>query len=349
MQIIHVNLASSLGGGEYQTLALMEELRDTADQWLVHRHESPLAKMARQRSFSTLSAAQAFFSPFAACWRKPVVLHAHDGRGVHWASLSARLHGLPYLITRRILKAPRKRRWTQSAYLGACNVACVSQAVANSLHHYNAILNTCVVHDGLVGFPSDLDRVAALRASHRDQLIVAQVGRLSVEKEAVVTLEVARRLASKKLPLQFWIVGDGPLREELEIAAADLDNVQFFGHRKDIGDFLAAVDVLIHPARHEAFGSVIAEAMQQSVAVVASRVGGIPEVVLDNQTGLLIECGDVVGFCAAIEKMCKEPELRARMAKAGRERAQLFSSKVMAERYLVLYRQCLEGYLIGDQ
>ncbi len=84
--------------------------------------------------------------------------------------------------------------------------------------------------------------------------------------------------------------------------------------------------------------------MQHGVAVVASRVGGIPEVVMDNQTGLLIECGDIAGFCAAIEKMVNQPELRRRMAEAGRERARLFSLDVMTKRYLELYGQCLEDF-----
>ncbi len=213
MQVRHINLADSLGGGEYQTLALMEGLRDTVDQCLVHRHNSPLAKLARQCSFKTLSAGKAFFSPSAICWRKPSVLHAHDGRGVHWASFNARLHGHPYLITRRIVKAPRQRWWTQSAYLGASQVACVSQAVADNLRDYNVALRGLVINDGLVGFPSDVERVAVLRASHREELIIAQVGRLSLEKEVGVTLEVARRLANKKLPLHFWVIGDGPLRD----------------------------------------------------------------------------------------------------------------------------------------
>ena len=344
MQIIHVNLANSLGGGEYQTLALMETLRSSAEQWLIHRQNSPLADLARQRSLRAMSASKALFSPFAPCWCKPVVLHAHDGRGVHWARICARLHGLPYLITRRVLKAPRQQRWTRSAYSGANSVACVSQAVADSMHKYNATLKTCVVYDGLVGFDSDTTQVEALRAIHPGKIIVAQVGRLSAEKEVRVTLEVARILAARKLPIHFWIIGDGPLRDNLRLAAKDLDNVDFLGHRSDVGNYLAAADVLMHPSRSEAFGSVIVEAMQHKVAVIASRVGGIPEVVSDNETGLLIESADIAGFSAALERLCVEPATRIRLAGAGRQRAEIFSLQKMAERYLELYQECLASH-----
>jgi glycosyltransferase involved in cell wall biosynthesis len=341
MRIVHVNLANSLGGGEYQTLALMEALRGDCEQWLIHRRDAPLAKLARQQSLNTMSAGKALFSPFAACWRKPAVLHAHDGRGVHWARICARVHGLPYLITRRILKPPRQHRWTQSAYAGAFRIACVSQAVADSLYNYNAKLNCSVVYDGLVGFGSDEKYVAALRESQRGRLVIAQVGRLAAGKEVRVTLEVARRLADKNLPLHFWIVGDGPLYDSLQAAAFNIGNVEFLGHRSNVGDYLEAADVLMHPSRDEAFGSVIAEAMQHGTAVIASRVGGIPELVLDRHTGLLVNCGDVDGFTAALEQLYADSQLRAEFASAGRQRAESFSLQKMVESYLEMYQKCI--------
>ena len=344
MQIVHINLASSLSGGEYQTLALMAGLRDVGvAQWLVHRRGSRVGALAREQGLRTLTAARTLLSMTADCWRRPAILHAHDGRAVHWSKISSAIHRIPYLITRRTHTIPSDKPWTHRVYADACRVACVSSAVAKGLKNYDNSLDSCVIYSSVVGFASNPEKVENLREAHAGQMIIAQVGRLAVEKEVRVTLDVARQLTSRELPIQFWILGDGPLYAELKNEAVDLNNVEFFGHRNDIGDYLAVADVLIHPARHEALGSVIAEAMQHGVAVVASRVGGIPEVVLDNQTGLLIERGDVEGFCAAIEKMCKEPDLRARMAKAGRERAQLFSSKVMTERYLEIYRQCLEG------
>jgi glycosyltransferase involved in cell wall biosynthesis len=205
------------------------------------------------------------------------------------------------------------------------------------MHRYNAKLNCNVVYDGLVGFSSDEKVVSTLRESNRGRIIVAQVGRLAVGKEVRVTLEVARSLAASKLPIQFWIVGDGPLNDSLRAAANGLDNVEFLGHRSNIGDYLEAADVLIHPSRDEAFGSVIAEAMQQGMAVVASRVGGIPELVQDKQTGLLVDCGDVDGFKAALELLCTDSQMRAEFASAGRQRAESFTLEKMANHYRVLY------------
>ena len=345
MRIIHVNLASSLSGGEYQTLALMAGLRDAGvKQWLVHRRGSRVGALAMEQGLRTITASRALISRGAICWQKPVILHAHDGRAGHWSKIGATLHSVPYLVTRRTHTIPSDRRWTHLVYSDACRVACVSNAVARGLQAYDATLSSCVVHDGVVGFSSNADHAEKLHKAHSGQLIIAQIGRLAVEKEVGLTLEVARRLAAKKLPLQFWILGDGQLRDKLRAAAEDLDNVKFFDHRDDIGDFLAAADVLIHPASYEAFGSVIVEAMQHGVAVIASQVGGIPEVVIDKQTGYLVASGDVNGFCSALEELYSKPELLARMAAAGRVRAQSFSLAIMTDSYLELYRQCLSEY-----
>lgn len=341
MQIIHVNLAGSLGGGEYQTLALMRALSGKVVQCLVHRRDSPLAVLARQQSIETMNAGTALFSPFAPCWRESTVLHAHEGRGAHWARIGARLHSLPYIITRRILKAPRQRRWTKSVYRGASRVACVSQAVADSMNRYCADLKTCVVYDGQVGFESNKVNVAELRAAHPDTIIVAQVGRLSAEKEVRVTIEVARALSENNQPAHFWIIGDGPLRDRLQSASKGLNNVEFLGHRDNIGDYLEATDVLIHPSRDEAFGSVIVEAMQHKAAVIASRIGGIPEVVSDKESGLLVDSDNIAGFSTALIQLIADPILRARLANAGHQRAEFFSLQKMAKHYLDLYQECL--------
>ncbi len=341
MQIVHVNLANSLGGGEYQTLALMRALSGKVGQCLVHRRGSPLAVLARKQSFETMSAGRAFFSPFAPCWRKHTVLHAHEARGSHWSRISTRMHSLPYLITRRILKAPRQRSWTKSVYRGARRVACVSQAVADSMHRYCNDLNTCVVYDGQVGFESKQASVAKLRAAHPDIIIVAQVGRLAAEKEVRVTIEVARALSAKNEPAHFWIIGDGPLRDHLQRISKDLNNVEFLGHRDNIGDYLEAADVLIHPSRSEAFGSVIVEAMQHNAAVIASRIGGIPEVISDNESGISVDSENIAGFTAALIQLVADPILRARLVNAGHQRAEFFSLQRMANHYLELYQECL--------
>jgi glycosyltransferase involved in cell wall biosynthesis len=99
--------------------------------------------------------------------------------------------------------------------------------------------------------------------------------------------------------------------------------VAFLGARTDVPEILAALDVLVHcPTAPEPLGRVLAEAMVVGRPIVAARCGGIPEVVEDGVTGLLVEPGDVAGFASAVIRLLEDPALRERLGKAGQRHAE---------------------------
>lgn len=93
------------------------------------------------------------------------------------------------------------------------------------------------------------------------------------------------------------------------------------------------------PSRHEPFGIVNLEAMAAGKAVLATRVGGVPEVVVDGETGILVPPGDPEALAEGIRRLAGDPALRERLGAAGRERARLFSWDVVTEQYLEVYRK----------
>jgi glycosyltransferase involved in cell wall biosynthesis len=118
------------------------------------------------------------------------------------------------------------------------------------------------------------------------------------------------------------IVGFGRLEAPLRALAADLglaDRVQLLGMRDDVPDLLRHADVLVHPATWgEAFGLTVAEGMASGCGVIATRTGGIPEIVTDGEDGLLVPPGDEIALAEAIDRLAFDPALRARLAAAGR-------------------------------
>ena len=123
-----------------------------------------------------------------------------------------------------------------------------------------------------------------------------------------------------------WIlVGDGELRGELEAQAGSLglaSHVHFTGWRHDVGEMLALADVFVLPSKSEGFGRVLVEAMAMGRAVVATNVGGIPDIVLDGETGLLVEPANPVALAHAVRALFDEPARAARLGAAGRTRAE---------------------------
>ncbi len=175
--------------------------------------------------------------------------------------------------------------------------------------------------------------------------LIGAVCRLVPQKGLSDGLAAFARGAPKNAHLA--IIGDGPLRGSLEAQAAALpcrERVHFLGWRPDAAQCLAALDILLMPSRWEGFGLVLLEAFVAGLPILASNVGGIAEVVVDGESGLLCPPGDIDAFAAALAHLCAEAELRARLAAAGRERfAARFTAARMVAETLALYREFAEA------
>jgi glycosyltransferase involved in cell wall biosynthesis len=176
---------------------------------------------------------------------------------------------------------------------------------------------TCTT-DRTVVIPNAIDvRAAAQSALNGRPPRVLSVGRLKAPKDFATLLAAFARLG---VPYRAAIVGDGPERAALEAAAATAQ-VELLGERGDVPEQLAASDVFVLSSRSEGMPMSILEAMAAGLPVVASAVGGIPEIVRDGATGLLVPPGDADALAAALGRLLDDDGLRRRLGAAGRERA----------------------------
>ncbi len=181
----------------------------------------------------------------------------------------------------------------------------------------------------------------AKRQQYGDALIIGIVGRLVAIKghrelfQALAILKETRVSAIRCL-----VVGDGPDREALEALAAELDltdEIVFTGFQRDVSKLMCFMDIVAVPSHTEASSRVVLEAGALKVPVVGTRVGGIPEMVRDGETGILVELGDIPALARALEELM-DPALRRRMGNAGfnwvRER---FSSRAITRQVEDVY------------
>ncbi len=179
----------------------------------------------------------------------------------------------------------------------------------------------------------------------RHHVVVGTVGRLSPEKNQKLLLEGMRPSLKKNPELRVMIVGEGPEKGNLvsfcwqeEITS----NVIFCGHIKDMPSAYQAMDLFVLPSLREAMPLTIFEAMASSVAVIATRVGGVPSVIEDGRTGLLVEAGDSPALAAKIEFLLNRPSHRSALAKAGLQAVQKhFSNLEMCEQYKKVYEELI--------
>lgn len=142
------------------------------------------------------------------------------------------------------------------------------------------------------------------------------------------------------------LAGEGSLRPALEAEARALgvaDRVRIAGAAIAPAAVVAAADLVVVPSLNEGMGRVVVEAMALGRAVVATRVGGIPAVVVDGESGRLVPPDDPRALAAAVSELLQDPGLRARMGEAGRRRAGEFSLAVMESRLVALYRDLCAG------
>ncbi len=253
------------------------------------------------------------------------LIHANGSRAMAYAAVAGRLTARPTLWHVRV--ADRDGLVDRALCAVATAIIATSRAVARRFPWAPAKVR--VVPNGV-----DLKRFAprppssALRASlgvPPSAPVALSIGR-HVPEKGYRHLVDAAALVERARPGVHWVlVGDGELRSELEARARRLgleSRVHFTGWRDDVADVLALSDVFVLPSQSEGFGRVLVEAMAMGRAIVATAVGGVPDVVLAGRTGLLVQPADPVALADAVRALLDDPARAARLGAAGRARAE---------------------------
>jgi glycosyltransferase involved in cell wall biosynthesis len=197
---------------------------------------------------------------------------------------------------------------------------------------------TVVIPNGVLLGPRD-DRGASRGG---EVPLILSVGRLSAQKDYATLIEALRRVS---VPFRLEIVGDGPDRAEIErrVEEAGLSgSVAVLGQRSDVPDLLRAADVFVLASHYEVMPMSILEAMAASLPVVASAVGGVPELVVEGETGHVVPPSDAEALARALTTVLADRGTRERLGAAGRERVEaLFGLDRMQHRHVELYAELL--------
>ncbi|HEY3329602.1 MAG TPA: glycosyltransferase family 4 protein [Capsulimonadaceae bacterium] len=196
-----------------------------------------------------------------------------------------------------------------------------------------------VIYNGI-----DLSNFEPARPYSHPKPYILGIGRLVPQKGFDVLI---RAFGVATLPdHDLLIAGEGPDRVELEQLAQELklsDKVHFVGRadRPTAISLFQGCSFFVLPSRQEPQGIVNLEAMAAGKAVVASRVGGVPEIVLDNEVGILVEAEDVDSMASALRSVASSDDLRLKLGKAGRARAEQFDWKAIADQYVAIYSRAV--------
>jgi glycosyltransferase involved in cell wall biosynthesis len=263
------------------------------------------------------------------------VVHAFDFYTGVFAVPAARWAGVPVVLASRRELAGDRTFWQQQAIRMACQLA--TGIVANSRAAGARLTGWgATPEEKLAVVPNSLD-VQAFRPVRRveetrvalgvaaGEPLVGTLGALRAEKDQATLLRAAAQVLQGFPQARFVLVGEGSERARLEALAAELSvagRVIFAGDRGDVPDLLAALDVFVLSSSTESFPNAILEAMALERPVVATRVGGIPELVEEGRTGYLVPVGDASAMAERILELLRNPALRTALGRAGRARVE---------------------------
>jgi sugar transferase (PEP-CTERM/EpsH1 system associated) len=281
---------------------------------------------------------------------RPDILHTHSWGTLLEGIVAGRMAGVPAIVHGEhgtLQLQPRQIKAQRWAWQHADELLSVSSRLAERMSRDVGIPldRVRVIRNGV-----DLSRFAAARADSgrralglRDdgRIVLGAVGRLVDVKNHALFIDAVHTLISRGCPVVGVIAGEGPLRNDLENQIAKLglgDAVRLAGHRPHIESTLAAFDIFVHPSRSEGMSNTILEAMASGLPVVATRVGGADELVVDGETGTLVREGDGGELCDALERLVRDTPRRRAMGAAARQRAQAeFSLETMIKGYQSFY------------
>lgn len=338
--ICHINLARNpkLRGGERQTEILVRELavQGVLRQRVVVLQHGPLIRQFRGIPGLEICGVGNRLSALLAC-RGASLLHAHEAHATQVA-YAASWFGMKYLVTRRITKAIRAGWFTRAMYRKALVVVALTEAVEDSLQSRIPGIPVVCIPSAWNSNTIDPSVAPSVRAQFPGKFIVGHIAAMDgKEKGHSVLLQAARILEPEFPNIQFLLLGGGRFAEEFHRQAMGLKNVHFAGWVESPTSWISAFDLFAFPSLSEALGSTLLDVLRAGVPIVASRVGGIPEVVTED-CGVLVPPNDANALAATLLHLHQSELLRQQFSQGGIARAEQYSPARMAKQYLKVYR-----------
>ena len=360
MHLLHIETGRNLYGGALQVLYLLRGLREKrVENILVCPTGSDICQAAAayadvrampMRGELDLPFGLRLVRLITAC--RPDVIHVHSRRGADlWGALAAWTSGVPAVITRRV-DNPEPALVARAKYRFYDRIVTISEGIRRVL------LSEGIPKDRIVCVPSGVDhqryrqpcdrrwfqREFDLLPAHRT---IAMIAQFIPRKGHRMLVKAARQILVSCPDARFLLFGKGPLEKEIRRLCEHnriANKVIFGGYRNDLERILPCLDLVVHPAEMEGLGVSLLQAAAAGIPIIASRVGGIPEIVHDGLNGYLVEAGDVSGLTGRVATILAEPEKARRLGTAGLKMVQSrFSTGAMVTGNLSVYRDVISN------
>lgn len=373
MKILHIIDSSGLYGAEIMLLNLMEEQqRMNLTPMLISLSDldcqrNEMVEEAKKRDLTALqfkmkrgySLSSAIKLVRQAQEAHVAIIHSHGYKGdILIGSLPRYVRRIPMMRTQHGRTSTKKlsKIWFYEAidWLIMRRMAAVVRVNRADARHQNVNhlpdTHSCVIENGIPELKFEPESVfrtdPEVSEFCKDGFVIGTIARLSEEKGLIHLITALQILSRQNAAMKAVVIGEGPQRHSLEAMVKDAGlsgKILFAGYRDYAYNYLPHFSVFVLPSLTEGLPITILEAMQAKIPIVASRVGGIPAVLENGKTGILVEPGNPNALADAIIRVWSDPQGLLEMGKRARETALTkYSSRRMAEDYLCVYNMIIE-------
>ncbi len=338
---LHIDTARTWRGGQNQVLLTVMGLRAAGHRTMLVAHPSGELRRRAAEGLDLIPLAPDHELDLKAGWKlsralarlTPDIVHAHDPHGVAMASVALSMltttPAPPLVVSRRVDFRLKRNSFSRWKYRQVNLFIASSDAIRHLLIQDGVAAHQVVtVHEGI-----DVERMAAIDAANVHETFWLPHGAPIIGNVAALVAHKGQRHLVEAMPLvirevpdaRLVILGEGELRPQLEHQVKHLHlekHVVLPGFRADVLSLIKGFDLFVMSSETEGLGTSLLDAMAAGKACIGTRVGGIPEVIDDGGTGLLVPPHDPQALAGAIVRLLKEADLRTRMAAAGLARVE---------------------------
>lgn len=284
------------------------------------------------------------------------IIHCHDAHAHTAAVLAASFFKtkIPLVVSRRVnfpISSSPLSKWKYN-HPAVKKIICVSFAVREMASRAIRDKSTlAVVHSGIdpEKYSTETPDRKLLNELFLDPTttLIGNIGALDRHKDYNTFIHTAALIRKTAPSTHFIIAGKGPEEHNIRKLIKTLnltEHVHLLGFREDVADVLQSLDLFLMTTISEGLGTIILEAFAAGVPVVATRTGGIPEMVEDEVTGLLSSPGDINTFASATLRILKDPALKKQLIENAKTRVTEFSYQATAQKTAAIYREVLQGH-----
>lgn len=340
-KIAHVNFAKGFRGGERQTLLLIETLSKLGfTQQLFTRKHSKLAQKAKNiKNLKIIQIKKPYI--FSLSKIKNIdILHAHEAKAAQFSYFVHLRYKIPYIITRRVDIPIRDNFLNKKIYQNAKYCIALSSAIEKRILMITNKSQIQIIPDAFFSFQIDKNNTKTLASKYKNKFVVGHIGELDNQTKGQSYIIKAAKKIEKEFPnILFVFLGKGKDEVLFKEETKDMNNINFEGFIDNVGDYISIFDLFIFPSLHEGFGSTLLDVMHLDVPIIASNVGGIPDIVKHEQNGLLINPKDSDALHQNIIKLYQDKLLAKTLSKHAKTDVLLFTPNIIAQKYINVYRK----------